>query len=735
LTRGWLLDLHPIGKNQVGLWIKDLKGRVSFHKLRWTPRIYVAGSFEKLVELAKALSSRYEVDFVERSVKPGKALETVLEVKVPFGKKRSLAKLILGLGNHQNYQVYNVDLPSMQEFLYEHDLYPTALIEIRSRQIKILDSVEDLDYDLSWLKIGFLDARIRSSGVIPSFHDTLEEVILECNGEEIALDGSEDEILEGLTRLLDELNLDAVITDCGDSFLTPYLHYRAKINCIKLRLGRARDPRRLRVRSSSYFSYGRIYHKFRGIKLRGRIHIDSSNSMLYQETGFEGVIEVARTARIPIQDAARYTIGSCMTSLQYYQAYRLGILLPWNPGKPTYMTAWELNRADRGGLILDARPGVYWNVGELDFKSLYPMLMLKYNISGETINCECCKGDDFKIPELGYHVCKRRRGIVPRAIELPLKKRLQYKQLYKETRNPELKRLYKQRSDALKWILVTAFGYLGFRKAKFGSREAHLAVCALARDALLKAVRIAEEMGFKVIHGIVDSLWVHKGRASDEDYQALAKRIEEKLGLPVSYEGRYKWIAFLPSKTNPEKPVNNRYFGVFADGRLKYRGIEARRRDAPKIVKDMHLEMIRKLAEANTPAELQEKALECLGIYRKYARKLILGEVSIKDLAITRVLSMNPEDYSMRAKHVIAAKNLEKLGVDVEPGQAVTYLITRSGASAIQSVSEQIYDIEAYLKILRNAAKTVLEPMLEHGYRLKQDIFRSRSAFRERLEF
>ena len=111
--RGWLLDLHPLRKDKVGLWIKNQKGRVSFHKLRWTPRIYVAGSFEKLVELARTLSPRYEVDFMDRSVKPGKAPETVLEVKVPFRKKRSLAKLILGLGNHQNYQVYNVDLPSM----------------------------------------------------------------------------------------------------------------------------------------------------------------------------------------------------------------------------------------------------------------------------------------------------------------------------------------------------------------------------------------------------------------------------------------------------------------------------------------------------------------------------------------------------------------------------------------------------------------------------------------------
>ncbi|MCD6313001.1 MAG: hypothetical protein J7L79_04245, partial [Thaumarchaeota archaeon] len=635
--RGWLLDLHPLGRNWVDLWIKGRRGRVYFHKVRWRPKIYVAGSFEKLVELARILAPRYEIDFVEKSIKPGKNPETVLEVKVPFGEKRKLAKFILDLGGHNYYQVYNVDLPSMQEFLYEYDLYPTALIEVKAGEIRVLDSIEDLDYDLSWLRIGFLDAGIKSVGVIPSFRDPLEEVVLECDGEELVLDGSEDEILEDLTDLLDELDLDVIITDGGDSFLIPYLHYRARVNRVKLRLGRLRDPGKLRVESSSYFSYGRIYHKFRGMKLRGRVHIDSSNSMLYWETGLEGVIEVARTARIPIQNAARYTIGSCMTSLQYYQAYRLGVLLPWNPGKPTYMTAWELNKADRGGLILDARPGVYWNVGELDFKSLYPMLMLKYNISGETVNCECRRNDGFKIPELGYHVCKRWKGIVPRAIELPLKKRLRYKQLYRETDDPELRQLYKRRSGALKWILVTAFGYLGFRKAKFGSREAHLAVCALARDTLLKAVKIAEDMGFKVIHGIVDSLWVYKDGAANEDYQKLADRIEKELGLPISYEGRYKWIAFLPSKLNPEKPVNNRYFGVFEDGGIKYRGIEARRRDTPEIVKKMQLELLEKLAEASSPEELRQKALECLEIYRRYVKKLILGDLSIDDLAITQV--------------------------------------------------------------------------------------------------
>ncbi|RLG04779.1 MAG: hypothetical protein DRN68_09500, partial [Thaumarchaeota archaeon] len=711
------LDIHPIGKDRVGLWIRSEKGQVYLHKVRWVPKIYVTGSLEKLVELARILAPRYEIDFVERVVKPGNDPETVLEVKVPFGRKRKLAKFILDLGDHNYFQVYDVDLPSTQEFLYEHDLYPTALIEVKGDKIKVLDSIDDLDYDLSWLKIGVLDAKIKSSNIIPSFHDQLDEVILECDGEEIILDGSEDDILEDLTGLLEGLDLDVIMTDGGDSFLIPYIHYRARVNRVKLRLGRLRDPKKLKVKSSSYFSYGRIYHKYRGIKLKGRLHIDSSNSILYQETGLEGVIEVARTARIPIQDVARYTIGSCMTSLQYYQAHRLGILLPWNPGKPIYMTAWELNKADRGGLILDARPGVYWNVGELDFKSLYPMLMLKYNISGETMNCECCRNDGFKIPELGYHVCKRWRGIVPRAIELPLKKRLRYKQLYRTTDDPELRQLYKQRSDALKWILVTAFGYLGFRKAKFGSREAHLAVCALARDTLLKAIRIAEGMGFKVIHGIVDSLWVHKNEANDEDYQELANRIEEKLGLPVSYEGRYKWIVFLPSKLNPEKPVNNRYFGVFADGRIKYRGIEARRRDTPRIVKEMQLEMIRKLAEASDPIMLREKALECLKIYRRYARRIILGEITVEDLTITRTLAVRPEGYSIKVRHALAAKKLEEAGLRVEPGQAVTYILTPTGAMAIQLLNNLSYESDSYVRLLERAARTILSPFHLEGAR------------------
>ncbi len=713
--RGWLLDVHPLSMNEVAIWVKKKNGGTEIEKIKWMPKIYVQGPFDKLVLLSQMLSSKYDLDFVEKYTRPGAPLEKVLEIKVPFGGKKKLAREVLNIGNHRFYKVFNVDLPSMQEFLYCYDLYPTAYIDYSENNFRILDNVEDLDYYTSWLKIAYLNVKIASSNVLPSFQDKLAEASLKINNEEVILDSSEESILEELTRTLDSLNVDVIITRDGDSFLIPYLYYRAEVNNVKLRLGRLDHKPRYDVKSKSYFSYGRIYHKFTGFKLKGRIHIDSSNSMLYQETGLDGVLEIARICRIPIQYASRYTIGSCMSSLQYYEAYKLGILLPWIPQRENYMSGWQLNIADRGGLILDAKPGIYWNVGEIDFKSLYPMLMYRYNISGETVNCECCKDDGVRIPEVNYHVCKRWRGIVPRAIELPLKKRLQYKGRCREVSDPLLRQVYSRRADALKWILVTSFGYLGFKKAKFGSREAHLAVCALARDILLRTIKIVEESGFKVVHGLVDSLWIVKEDADDEDYTKLVEKIESELNLPLSYEGRYKWIIFLKSRLNPFKPINNRYFGALSNGALKYRGIEARRRDTPLIVKKMQLQILEELSKADTLSELRRKALECLNLYREYVKKIVLGEASIEDLIIVKSLSKYPEEYVNRVLHVTAARKLESLGCRIEPGQSIRYVIT--GGKWADTALPQLcgsgeYNVREYLKILERAAKTILEPII-----------------------
>ena len=186
------------------------------------------------------------------------------------------------------------------------------------------------------------------------------------------------------------------------------------------------------------------------------------------------------------------------------------------------------------------------------------MIMLKKNLSGETVRCKCCPDSKNRVPELDYNICQKKIGIVPRSLKQLLKKRVQYKKLEQTTSDPDLKKVYKMRQTALKWILVCSFGYLGFKNARFGKIDAHIATCAFARQILQDAAHLAESKGFKLIHGIVDSLWLKKVDANEQDYRRLQAQIEEATGFPITFEGIYRWIVFLPSKTHKDIPVLNR---------------------------------------------------------------------------------------------------------------------------------------------------------------------------------
>jgi len=99
----------------------------------------------------------------------------------------------------------------------------------------------------------------------------------------------------------------------------------------------------------------------------------------------------------------------------------------------------------------------------------------------------------------------------------------------------------------------------------------------------LKTAKTAEEREFEIIHGIVDSLWIRKSGTTPKEVADFCNEVSKQIGIPLSVKGKYRWIVFLPSKILSSVPVLNRYYGVFEDGRIKIRGIEARRRDIPPL--------------------------------------------------------------------------------------------------------------------------------------------------------
>jgi DNA polymerase-2 len=451
------------------------------------------------------------------------------------------------------------------------------------------------------------------------------------------------------------------------------------------------------------------------------LHLDRHNSFALAEMGLAGLIEQARVAKVDLQHMARTTTGTGITSMQLETACREGLLIPYRKQEPeAFKSALELLQTDQGGLVFAPIIGYHEQVGELDFSSMYPSIMRRFNISPETVNCRCCRDEPTaRVPEIGHHTCLHRKGLVPRTLAPLLDKRLRYKRLLAAATQPAARGILDQRQTALKWLLVVSFGYLGYKNARFGRIEAHESVTAYSRDLLLQAKEIAERQGYRMLHAIVDSLWLTKPGAVRADYDRLAQAITDQTELSIGVEGLYHWIGFLPSRVNPLMPVPNQFVGLFDHGAMKIRGIEIRRSDAPLLVKRAQAEILRCFSQAYGLAALHEQIPQALEIVRTYRRYLQDGHATFEELAITKSLSKEPQAYRHQTLSMIAAQELLSRGVPLQGGDTIHYIITDANAACpadrVRAVAgldgTWSYDVSAYDNLLLKAALVLLTPL------------------------
>jgi DNA polymerase-2 len=710
---------------------------------KWQNYFYVASNYKlKLEQIIKdesilSLISSYE--FVERFETITDTNKSIILKLFTVGRNLKLVNNIEKLNGYQDYRLYNVDLLPEQQYFFEHDIFPLGFFRIDKKSNLIWDSTNDSVESTVYSLPHFEKIHIKLNfpkGKIVKLEDELNFInIIHYNDKKYFNNSnknkshiidisytSEKTLFKELIKIVQDIDPDFIFTDDGDSFTLPYLIYRARINNIELNLSRDNipltSPKRKR---NSFFSYGRTYFKPSTIKLFGRIHIDKSNSFTIRTgSDLEGLFEISRLCRIPLHEASRASIGKCLTSLHLYNATKKDILIPWKPILNEHpKNLLELFLADRGGMILEPEMGLHEKIAEFDFVSLYPNIMLKRNVSAETILCDCCfDNPKFRVPELNYHICNK-KGLIPESLEIVLDKRLRYKDLKNKSTNLLLKSIYDKRQSALKWILVTSFGYLGFSNAKFGRIDAHIAVCAFARNILSQTMHIAEDMNFDVLHGIVDSIWVKKDNATKKSYSKLKETIEKETDFDISFEGIYKWIVFLPSEINSHLPVLNRYFGVFEDGTIKTRGIEGRRHDTPKFLVQCQNEILEILAQGNSISDIKQNKLSL--IIKKIENYLSLlknRKVESEDLIFTKILSKNYNHYTNRnTLENDAIRQLELNGEYLKAGQILQYIVTEYSESLLKRVvpiqlvdQRTTYDVKRYSELLIDTCNRVLKP-------------------------
>ena len=424
VTTGFILDAYPdYQHNTMVTWLihHDAPRRIAEP---YTPTFSVHAPLAKRADLLTTLQQLPQVKQVRRTIAKTQLgsshTSPVLEITpAHLTDLRHLATTIDSWGGFHRYQLFNVDLRLPTRYLHSHGVFCNAHVSWQHPRFLLHDHQWAIDYHCpSFTSIHLRVNPVEKRPLLftqPVTGFSIDDVY-------IAEENEIDTILSTVAYIRKK-DPDVIYTRNGDGLLFPYVYHRARTLGIASQISFGRDTTSSsslgpQKQAKSYFSYGHIIYRSAFYTLKGRIHIDMANSFLYGESGLRGLLDISRCANIPLQLTSRLGPGTAISQIQVNTALTQGYLIPWKKNMPeTWKTAEDLLIADRGGIILEPQVGLYKDVLEFDYASLYPNIMLQHNISPETLLCHCCPDSPHRVPQLHYHICTRHKGLIPQVLQ------------------------------------------------------------------------------------------------------------------------------------------------------------------------------------------------------------------------------------------------------------------------------------------------------------------------------
>ncbi len=679
---------------------------------------------DRVLKLSKPASPIIGVEVVSKKYygRPVKVLRIITQIPEYVRTYREEVKSIKGVK-----EVLEADIRFAMRYLIDKDITPCAWYEVEAegpfndvkyrvpeiyrvgnpsyRQLERMPpKLKTLAFDIEVYNPSGAPRPEKDPVIIVSLMNSEGEVkLLKADDSGPKPDGG---TLEGFRRYVLEYDPDIIVGYNSNGFDWPYLLERSKVLGVRLDVGRVRN---VLPRTSAYGH----------ISVPGRLNVDLYDfaeeihevkiKSLEEVADYLNVMRKDERTNIPWYEIYKYwddpekrevllkyakddvvsTMGlaekflpfaiqlSNLTGLPLDQvgAASVGFRLEWYLIRVAFKYG-ELvpNRVERpyepykGAIVLEPVKGVHDNVAVLDFSSMYPNLMIKYNVGPDTfVRGECGEDECYIIPGLGYKFRKEPPGFYKSVLETLLALRRKVKEEIRKypPDSPEY-RLLNERQKALKVLANASYGYMGWVGARWYFREGAEAVTALGRATITKAIEIAKSLGLKVIYGDTDSLFVGY---DERKVREFIKMVEKELGLEIKIDKIYRRVFFTEAK--------KRYVGLTLDGRVDIVGFEAVRGDWTDIAKEVQEEVAKIVLSTG-------KVGEAIDYVRRVIKKLREGKIPIEKLIIWKSITRKLEEYSVDAPHVVAAKRLAKAGIKVDIGSKVGYVIVK-GSGKISS--------------------------------------------------
>lgn len=375
-------------------------------------------------------------------------------------------------------------------------------------------------------------------------------------------------------------------------------------------------------------------------------------------------MDLATVSKLPVEDVLVSGTSTLADSLLIRQADRCGVGVPMN-GRRLARGEEQIE----GGYVHTMKPGLYHWVCVLDFKSMYPSLIIANNICFTTLSEE---GEIISPSGARYLSPDKKKGLLPTILSDLMDQRDSIKKRMKNARDEQEHSYLDGLQAAVKVIMNTFYGVFASSFYRFTDKSIGASITAFARSNITGIIKQLENDGIPVIYGDTDSVFVlspfHNieeaakfGNEQAERFSGGAKTLEfEKLLEPLFSHGRKK--RYVGRIVWPEK-----------QDELLVRGYEIRRSDSFDLQSRMLTELFEKI--------LDEKKDEALALVRNSVRNTLSGNVKPEDLVISRTCKglesyENPE----RMANVQAAKKLIDMGYNFIPGMKISWIVTDAKA-------------------------------------------------------
>src|SRR5437660_1243597 len=393
-------------------------------------------------------------------------------------------------------------------------------------------------------------------------------------------------------------------------------------------------------------------------------------------TGNEKALDLAAVSKLPLEDVLHGRTSNLIDSILIRAADRAKVAVP--------MMKMRGGRVEQieGGYVHSLQPGLYEWVISLDFRAMYPSLIIENNICFTTVSPN---GTIVSPTGAKFLPAEVKKGLLPVILANLMKDCQDVRTKQKAATDPQMKEFYEGLQAAIKVLMNAFYGVLASSFYRFNDPKVGASITAFARDRIKGIIGELEAENVKVVYADTDSVFFQSPSPGLDASLDFAKKTAERFS-----RGRISMEVDKIYETLFSHGRKKRYAGKVAwpeemRNEMVVRGYEIRRTDAFDLQSEAQGRVFEKILDRDQDGSI--------ALAKQIVAEVRAGTPTLDDpdrdpieaLVISRTVKeenryVNPNSMS----NVIAARKLEEMGEEFMPGMKVSWIVTDSKKSPME---------------------------------------------------